>query len=54
LVPFWVGVNIGRISFVWGQVWSSAESMHGALCTNMCGGVPIDVIEETVRLSRLK
>jgi hypothetical protein len=43
----------GKISFAWGQAWDSASGMRAALCSNMGGGVPIQVIDELVRLSRI-
>ena len=43
----------GKIAFVWSQTWVSAEEMRVTLCTNMGGGVSIQVIDELVRLSRI-
>lgn len=41
----------GRMPQFNGQQWASAADMRAALCTNMGGGVPIEIIEELVRLS---
>lgn len=40
----------GRLRY-WGTTWATAAEMKSALCTNMGGGVPIDIINELVRAS---
>ena len=35
----------------WGHSWDTASQMRSALCCNMGGGVPIDVIEHLVEIS---
>ncbi len=36
----------------WGMVWTTAQAMRTTLCQNMGGGVPIEVIDQLVSLSR--
>jgi hypothetical protein len=38
----------------WGSTWPTARAMQSALCDNMGGGVPIEVIDELVRASAPK
>lgn len=41
----------GTLSCFYGITWNAAESMKSNLCQNMGGGVPIEVIDELVRIS---
>jgi hypothetical protein len=41
----------GRLPQYWGHTWDTGEAMHGALCFNMSGGVPIEIIREIVALA---
>lgn len=34
----------------WGRTWVNADDMHNALCENMGGGVPIEIIRELIKL----
>ena len=41
----------GKLPQYWGGIWDTAPAMHSALCDNMGGGVPIEIIRELVALS---
>jgi len=41
----------GKLSQYWGDTWDTAAAMKSALCFNMGGGVPIEIIKELVALS---
>ncbi|MEI8067107.1 MAG: hypothetical protein WCH42_07250 [Actinomycetes bacterium] len=40
----------GRISFIWGTEFKDAEDLECALCTNMGGGVPHQIIRSLVEI----
>jgi len=40
----------GKLGWLWPLTWQTADEMHAALCTNMGGGVPIDVIDALVAI----
>ena len=44
----------GKLSWPWHESWNSANEMHSDLCQNMGGGVPIEIINELVRICSAK
>lgn len=38
----------GKLNWLWPLRWKSADAMRSDLCTNMGGGVPIDIINALV------
>jgi len=41
----------GKLSWLWSLSWDSEEAMKSDLYTNMGGGVPLEIIEELVRIT---
>jgi len=40
----------GKLQWLWSLSWDSQEAMKNDLCANMGGGVPIEIIDELVRI----
>lgn len=40
----------GKLNYFWGREWLSDEEMRKDLYQNMGGGVPVEIIEELIRL----
>ena len=40
----------GKLNWLWTLIWEEPTAMRSDLCTNMGGGVPIDVIEALVSI----
>ena len=41
----------GKLNWLWNKYWDSEESMKNDLYANMGGGVPIEIIEELIRIT---
>jgi hypothetical protein len=40
----------GKLQWLWSSSWDSEEAMKSDLYTNMGGGVPIEIINELIRI----
>ena len=41
----------GALSWIWESSWNTRDEMRSDLCENMGGGVPIEIIDELVRIT---
>ena len=41
----------GKLRWIWNSSWGSRDEMRSDLCENMGGGVPIEIIEELIRIT---
>lgn len=41
----------GKLQWIWNSSWVDGDDMRSDLCENMGGGVPIEIIEELIRIT---
>ncbi len=44
----------GKLQWLWSLSWDSEEAMRKDLYTNMGGGVPVEIIDELIRIAVAK
>ena len=40
----------GKLNWLWSLRWKNADAMRSDLCTNMGGGVPIEIIDSLIEI----